>query len=70
MLPLDELLVEFFDAQGTLADFVELFGVSTVSPLHSSVEFGTFGWQDKQPNLTALALSFEVRIELRTPIDL
>lgn len=33
-LPFDELLVELCDGPGTLVDFVELFGVSLVSPLY------------------------------------
>jgi len=68
-LPLDELLVEFLNSPGTLVDFVELFGVGTVGPLHSSVEFGAFRRQHEQADLASLALGFKVSIELRAAID-
>ncbi|GAC1393133.1 MAG: hypothetical protein NVSMB31_12170 [Vulcanimicrobiaceae bacterium] len=70
IFPVPQLGVERGQLLGFCLHLIKLFVVSTMGPLHVSVQFGRSGRKDEQGHVALLASGLEFRGELTSAIDL
>lgn len=69
-IPLFQLLIMFLQFNSNIFDFIELFSMCSIGPLHLALQLQTSRRDDKEPNAAVLAGCFEVFFELGSAIDL